>query len=170
MDKIQELEERLNRLEMRLKSNFLEIEKRFSEVPGQTSLPEDINERFNELEDLILLLQVDNTKIKEQFTGNLSFGADVDTASINERINILDEKISEISTAAEPALPEDLMEKINRVDEYINNMNEIKERLDRLEMGRERFAPKIAGREEEEPILLPSKNLLSEVNKILKGG
>lgn len=185
MDKIKELEERLNRLELKTKASFLEVEKRMGEVPSQIKLPEDIDERFNELEDLILLMQVESTKIKERMTGGLGFGAETDTQSINERINELEERMSEISTARETAgIPDYLLEKINMIDEHNSVINELKDRLDMS--GRAsvaslpRIGPKIERKpakarkrideEEEEPVVLPSSNILSEVNEILEGG
>lgn len=170
MDKIKEIDEHLDRLENRLKANFLEIEKRFAEIYEASKIPEDINERFNELEDLLLLLQVESTKLKEKFTGGLGFGAEVDTTSINERIDKLEERMSELSSANMPA---DLIEKINKIDKYNTIINEIRGRLERLELrGLEKQAvPKIIERKiGKEPIILPSKGLFEEVNKILKGG
>ena len=176
MDKIQELEEKLDRLELKTKASFLEVEKRLKEVPEHVQLPGDIDERFNELEDLILLMQVETSKIKDRITGGLGFGAEVDTAAINERMGSIEERISEISTnREESSIPGDIMEKINTIDQHSSSINEILERLDRLGTGRRiaetKHMPKIVSEPiEEEEIVMPSKSLLSEVNKILEGG
>jgi len=178
MDKIQEIDERLNRLELKTKASFLEVERRLKEAPEHAKLPDDIDERFNELEDLILLMQVETSKIKDKLTGGLGFGAEVNTVSINERIGSIEERMSEVSTSREEsAIPEGILEKINIIDEHSNSINDIMEKLDRLSVSKMRIPEtrplsKIVREpvEEEEPITMPSKSLLSEVNKILEGG
>lgn len=58
------LDERLTRLENRIKTGFFEIEKKFASAPAAPE--EGVHERLQEIEDLVLLIQLENTKIKEK--------------------------------------------------------------------------------------------------------
>lgn len=60
MDKI---EEKLNRLEDNIKVKFFEVEKKFANIESTGSVA--ILDRIQELEDLLLLIQVEITKVKE---------------------------------------------------------------------------------------------------------
>ncbi len=62
------LDDRLTRLENRIKTNFFEVEKRFADLSAKEGAaePTGIEERLQEMEDLILLIQLENTKIKER--------------------------------------------------------------------------------------------------------
>ncbi len=107
------LEEKLSRLENKLKANLFDVEKRLvalesrgEEEGVQAGIPQDINERFLEMEDLILLIQTENTKVrellgKEPLTGTAT-GAEL-PADLEEKISALEAKLS-----AKPELPENI--------------------------------------------------------------
>jgi DNA anti-recombination protein RmuC len=59
-----DLEERVARLEERFKLNFLEIEKRLAGLPEEAD-SKKLEEHIKEIEDLLLYVEVENTKIKE---------------------------------------------------------------------------------------------------------
>ncbi len=98
---IKQLEERFERLENKLRATFLEVEKRFDEVKAQ---PHDIEDRIQELEDLILLMQLEITKIKERGSITTEF-LTPQAPDINQRLSRMEEalslKMAEKETAAE---------------------------------------------------------------------
>src|SRR3990172_9701180 len=69
--KLKDMEEALGRIENRNKSNFLEIERRLvkMETGGTSDSANEATERIQEIEDLLLLIQFENTKMKEMLGG-----------------------------------------------------------------------------------------------------
>lgn len=117
-DKVTELEERLNRLEEKLKVTFTEIEKRLMQQPQQqTDVYED---RLQELEDLILLLQLENTKLKDKVGEGLDFGIAPSTPDIRERLNTIEGELASHTTPL-PA-SSDVDAKIAVIEERINSL------------------------------------------------
>lgn len=96
-DEAKQLEERFERLENKLRATFLEVEKRFNEL-GQE--PHSMEERMQELEDLILLMQLEITKIKDRTSVTTEFLAP-DTPGMAERLSRLEEAVG--AKSAEPA-------------------------------------------------------------------
>ncbi|MEM7819697.1 MAG: hypothetical protein QXD48_02605 [Candidatus Aenigmatarchaeota archaeon] len=143
MDKIKEIEERLNRLEEKTKASFLEVERRFAQMPEQINIPETINERITELEDLLLLLQVENIKIKEKL-GYKGFGL-TDISDITQRLEKLESHVysseeGKISESGEDLRKEieNLSKRINEIDERIRLINvgispDLEERIGNIE-------------------------------------
>ena len=72
MSDVKKLDERINNLESKLKSAFAEIDTKISNL--STTDKTGIEERFQEVEDLILLLQVEQMKIKEKMQANVDIG------------------------------------------------------------------------------------------------
>ena len=91
-DKIAELEERINRLEERLKVTFVEIEKRMTQP--EAAPVTDSNDRIDELEDLLLLLQLENTKLREKVGEGLDFGITPSVPDISERLNRIESEVA----------------------------------------------------------------------------
>ena len=113
------LDEKLTRLENRVKTNFFEIEKKFAELPEKA--PEGIEERLQEIEDLVLLVQLENTKIKEKFgqgasaapaTTDLPGDAIKESAPLAadavERLSKLESAIAELKPGVTPAVEQRL--------------------------------------------------------------
>ena len=125
-DKVAELEERLNRLEERLKLTFVEIEKRI-QPPGASDTPSsamDVGDRIDELEDLLLLLQLENTKLKERVGEGLDFGITPSAPDVSERLNRIE---SELSNKSVPVIDTDeegnnpaISSKLAELEERIN--------------------------------------------------
>lgn len=93
MDKLAELEQRLMVLENRLKATFTEIERRFEELRSQQKHG-DIGERMTELEDLLLLLQIEVTRLKDKAGAGSDIGITPDTPPLGERLNRLEHEVS----------------------------------------------------------------------------
>src|SRR3989338_7755372 len=62
MDDFHPLIERINGLEAKLRNTFMQIDQRLGEL--ETIKTESSEQRLQEIEDLMLLLQVENTKIQ----------------------------------------------------------------------------------------------------------
>lgn len=161
MDKTKELESRLNRLEDRLKATFLEIEKRFESLNVSEPAINIVEQRVQEIEDLLLLLQVDITKLKETVGSGFEFNpvmttAHTDTASLNLRLKKLEAKMGtnneESLVEKEPAKDKmeevdarlrEMHEKISTIDRgkqdsgISRQLDEIEHRLERLENEKE---------------------------------
>lgn len=116
-DKIAELEERFNRLEEKLKVTFNEIEKRFSQL--QQTPETNAEERIQELEDLLLLLQLESTKLKEKVgEGGLDFGITASGPGVAERLERIETELS--SRIAVTPASSDIEAKISALEERIN--------------------------------------------------
>lgn len=91
MDKIDSIEHRLERLEEKTKATFLEVERRLSAIPQHEDIPEAINERITEMEDLLLLAQIENSKLKERISGTQNIES-AETGDINKRLQKLEDR------------------------------------------------------------------------------
>ncbi len=96
-----QLEDRFDRMENKLKTTFLEVEKRLVEIKQQ---PSDVEDRIQELEDLILLMQLEITKLKEK-TGTTAEFLTPESPNILERMNRMEEAMS-MKAAEEPKAEE----------------------------------------------------------------
>lgn len=72
MSDVKKLDERINNLESKLKAAFTDVETKISSL--STTDKDSIEERFQEVEDLILLLQVEQMKIKEKLHASIDIG------------------------------------------------------------------------------------------------
>ena len=126
----EKIDQRLSKLEDRIKDNFLDIEKKFQKIEGflgeretgdvevvegkeKITNMKELTDRIQELEDLLLLIEMENTKIKEKIVGSANIETPVDVLT---RIQKLEEKVAvtrEITT-------EGLEKKIGEIDEYIS--------------------------------------------------
>jgi chromosome segregation ATPase len=105
-----DIEERMDRLENRLKTNFFEIEKRL--VNLESSAPAALSERVHELEDLLLLLQLENMRIKEGLP-SLADTPDKSGAEpeIENRLAAVEEKISAVKAID--------VERLNKIEKQL---------------------------------------------------
>ncbi len=92
------IEERLNKLEERLKAVFAEIEKRFEDLQQKPEY--SFEERIQEIEDLVLLLQLENTKLREKVGEGLDFGISSKAPDYSERIERLEEEMGKSGTTS----------------------------------------------------------------------
>lgn len=97
-----DLEEKLERLENRLKSTFLEIEKRFESLKTEEPFALSIETRMQELEDLLLLQQLEITKIRDR-VGDIGFSSEPVAPNIEERLRRVEESVGEKTESAESA-------------------------------------------------------------------
>ena len=115
------IEERLVRLEYKLKMNFFEIEKRL--VKLETSSSAALDERIQELEDLFLLLQLENMRIKERVSS-----AGVSQPDVEEELKQL-----ELSKG----LPSDVESRLNYIENKVSSLkegrNEFENRVNEME-------------------------------------
>ena len=89
-DKMKDMEERLDKLENSLKLTFMEIEKRLESMTQEQ--PVNIEDRLQELEDLLLLIQLEITKLKDR-SGPLDFGISTGAPDIHERMSKIEETV-----------------------------------------------------------------------------
>lgn len=118
-DKLTELEERFNRLEEKLKITFIELEKRLNEQQPQQPQT-SFEDRIQELEDLLLLLQLENTKMKEKIRDGLDFGIIPNTPDVSERLIRLESELAS-HTSNMPSQSE-IETKISTLEERINSL------------------------------------------------
>jgi hypothetical protein len=68
-------------------------------------------------------------------------------------------------------MPKEFIEKLNKIDEYNNIMDELKDRINKLELRKTgKGAMSKVTEDVEESAILPTTNLLSDVNRLLGGG
>ncbi len=179
MTDAKETDQRLNKLEDQIKQNFLDIEQKlqkFEEVKaeqnGDRQLVEgkenivnfkEINDRIQELEDLLLLIEMENTKIKEKIVGNVNMETPVDVLT---RLQKLEERVS----LTKETSAEGIEKKAEELEDYISKeMAEFDKRLARLEDSVSHEMPRtVAMMVEKPPEGYKQSNLLEEVQKILE--
>lgn len=136
MSDVKKLEERMNNLEAKLKTAFADIEARIGSMSNNDI--SSIEERFQEMEDLILILQVEQMKIKEKLQASADIG------------------FGETPVAHETAENKETFEK---------SLDEIGMRLSAVENARSMPA---SPKNEQRPVQMQqSSGLLLEINKIL---
>lgn len=146
-DKLNELEERIDRLDNKLKATFLEIEKRFESFRQEQ--PMSIEDRLQELEDLLLLVQLEVTKMRDRST--FLETSDV-TPDVIERLNKLEKAVA-APHIAEPYPAETHEMRTAGAEGITEKLDEVEKRLNKLEKG---VTHSIA-----------SEDILADVRKIL---
>ncbi|MBI4162191.1 MAG: hypothetical protein HY513_00780 [Candidatus Aenigmarchaeota archaeon] len=103
MSDVRKLEEKLNNLESRLKAVFEELEKRLNELAA--SHADNLESRFQELEDIVLLVQVEQMKLVERVNSSIdiSFPSSAATDSRTTELERLVHQIAERVDAVENA-------------------------------------------------------------------
>lgn len=118
-DKLTELEERFNRLEEKLKITFIELEKRLNQQ--QPEQPQtNVEDRIQEIEDLLLLLHLENTKMKEKIRDGLDFGIVPNVPDVSERLTRVESELASHASAM-PSQTE-IETKIATLEERINSL------------------------------------------------
>ncbi len=96
MSDVKKLEEKLNNLESKLKATFEELEKKLNELAAAHS--DNSENRFQELEDLVLLIQVEQMKIMERMHSSLDIGlADGNTAANTAKVAELEKIVLQMA-------------------------------------------------------------------------
>jgi chromosome segregation ATPase len=143
-DKIKEMEIRLNRLEDRLKASFLEVEKRFENMKIDEPAIMVVEQRMQELEDLLLLLQLEIAKIRESTGEGMEFGpaptaqSDVDarlrkieetpsTGDVSDRLTKLEQRLLALERQPQPQPGG------NEKSYVADQLDEIEKRLNKIE-------------------------------------
>ncbi|MCX6815810.1 MAG: hypothetical protein NT120_03085 [Candidatus Aenigmarchaeota archaeon] len=156
-DKTKELEQRIDRIESKLKSTFLEIERRFAQK--SEGAPLNVDERLQEFEDLILLMQLEITKLREKSAVDPDFGVKM-SPDVEERLRKLEEAVAKDSHIVVSRPVQNVHEEKNiDVERKIKNtmpqdLDEIERRLKKIEQGRTETT-------------ISSKSVLEDVKKIL---
>lgn len=113
MDDSQGADERLSRLENRIKTNFFEVEKRLAEMEQKGPPAESVGEeRLQEIEDLVLLLQLESAKIKEK----------LGTQDIIESAPLLEQRIEKIEEKLGQGLPQNLEARIAGIEKGFSSL------------------------------------------------
>src|SRR3989344_8811963 len=122
--KLKDVEEALARVENRNKSNFLEIERRLvkMETGGTSDSANEATERIKEIEDLLLLIQVENTKMKELLGGKELM--EFDMRGMESRISEIETNLASLkggtpvtsSETSNAAMPADLEERLHEME------------------------------------------------------
>jgi len=113
---VKRLDEKIDRLESKLKATFLEVDRRFEDVK---TLPIAIEDRLQELEDLILLMQLEITKIKDKTSVTTDF-ITPQTPDFSERITRVEEALGiKAIQEAPPPEPEEKHEELDLHSEEI---------------------------------------------------
>jgi hypothetical protein len=87
---IRDLEDRFEKLDEKLKTTFVEVEKRIEDSKKE---PLDLMDRIQEMEDLILLMQLEITKLKDRTSLSTEF-LSPDSPGVMERLNRIEEAVS----------------------------------------------------------------------------
>jgi len=172
--KMAEMEERFGRLEEKLKMTFNEIEKRFEQVQQQPHI--NIEDRVEELEDLLLLLHLESTKMREKVGDGLDFGITPATPAISERLTRIESELASHTTVpVENSAGGDIYSKIALLEDKVNSSSpqadeSTKEAIRALEKKVNTLEALLEhhGRKEIEKIE-KEEDLLSDIQNILKG-
>ncbi len=158
-DKLREMEERINRMENKLKLSLFEVEK----LVNQPKQEEPVEERLLEMEDLILLLQLEVTKIKDKVGQDIDVGLTPKVSqSVDDRITRLEEEISN-TRQTEPA-PE-IQERESHLYDDKPAHEEVHERQTHRGHGEKQLQKK--RRDEEDETIRVKGNVLEDLQKIL---
>jgi hypothetical protein len=140
------IEERLDRLENKMKVGFFEVEKKL--VKLETSSSASMDERVQELEDLLLLLQLDNMRLKEKVSSTDTTQPDIGErvssmglseevpSNIESRLNQIENKISSLKTGGNEFSEERLDEtekRLSSVEKIYKEVSNIRDRLNMLD-------------------------------------
>ncbi|HLD39115.1 MAG TPA: hypothetical protein VJB05_02260 [archaeon] len=120
VDKLTELEERFNRLEEKLKITFIELEKRLNQQQLHDQPQTNVEDHIQEIEDLLLLLQLENTKMKEKIRDGLDFGIIPNVPDVSERLTRVESELASHASAI-PSQSE-IETKIATLEERINSL------------------------------------------------
>ncbi|MEK6887440.1 MAG: hypothetical protein AABX14_00680 [Candidatus Aenigmatarchaeota archaeon] len=120
VDKLTELEGRFDRLEEKLKITFIELEKRLNQQQPQEQPQTNVEDHIQEVEDLLLLLQLENTKMKEKVRDGLDFGIIPNVPDVSERLTRVESELASHASAM-PSQTE-IETKIATLEERINSL------------------------------------------------
>src|SRR3989338_6347647 len=120
VDKLTELEERFNRLEEKLKITFIELEKRLNQQQLHDQPQTNVEDHIQEIEDLLLLLQLENTKMNEKIRDGLDFGIIPNVPDVSERLTRVESELASHASAM-PSQTE-IETKIATLEERINSL------------------------------------------------
>ena len=144
MSSIDDIVQRLDRLEQKNKENFLQIEKRLTSLESSDEDVEtdDVEERIKEIEDLQMLLELENISIKEQLEDK-GVKDPVMKSSSNSKINELKKRVDELEKKSPGFLKsknnfKPIKRKLSSLEERINKLSlnkpdKLKKRVDSLE-------------------------------------
>lgn len=128
MEDLHAINAHLDSLEAKLRNTFVEIDTRIARLENvKEGSPE---ERMQELEDLMLLIQVENAKLKE--AGNVQTSLIADDAGnkgIEQRVSAIESDIAGIAKS-NPAFhaSSDVEERLNEIEKRIESLSEPKEK------------------------------------------
>lgn|SRR3989344_957313 len=179
MDKMAEMDQRLNGLEERLKLVFGEIEKRLEAAKPHEEYTTE--ERLQEMEDLMLLLQLEVTKVREKVgETSIDFGIAPSVPDITARLTRIEEEMgrghTDVSSDGAEAKILQLEEKIKALEErpmelHKNSEKAVKSALHDDIKGMEkriRTLEALLERRGQKEIEQAESNLLADIQNILR--
>jgi len=121
------LENDIERLENRMRTNFFDIEKRLNtlEAASSVSALEEFRERLQELEDLQMLLQTEIMQIKQKIIGE---EIEMPAGDVEKRIEKLEETISK---GVPVAVDEDIEKRLESL-EKASDVKEVKKMIEKF--------------------------------------
>ncbi|MBI4019543.1 MAG: hypothetical protein HY364_04795 [Candidatus Aenigmarchaeota archaeon] len=127
MDDFRQLIERLNGLEAKLRNTFVQIDQRLGEL--ETIKTENSEQRLQEIEDLMLLLQVENTKIREAIgkkedSSFLDASFMPDDAKMHEKIDILEQQVRGMASGATASNGNELETRMNQLENRLDELSQ----------------------------------------------
>ena len=126
MDDFHPLIERINGLEAKLRNTFMQIDQRLGEL--ETIKTESSEQRLQEIEDLMLLLQVENTKIQNAIgkKGDSSFldaSFMPDDAKLQEKVDMLEQQMRGMKLGAPASYGSELETRINHLENRLDELS-----------------------------------------------
>lgn len=115
MPDLNNIESRLVKLEEKAKANFFEIDRRLIDI--EATKPTSAEERVRYVEDLLLLMQIENEKMKQilAMTHVVPVAENTSLGEIEERLQRLEEHMPESALEESP-----LSKKINDLDKCLS--------------------------------------------------
>ncbi|MBI4014395.1 MAG: hypothetical protein HY365_00385 [Candidatus Aenigmarchaeota archaeon] len=132
MDDLRAINAHLDGLEAKLRNTFVDIDTRMARLESVKEGGSE--ERMQELEDLMLLLQVENAKLKEAGGANTSFIAtgsnadDTDDNRLEQRMSAIESDISNLRKSAPAFNVGGVEERLNEIEKRIESLSEPKEK------------------------------------------
>ncbi len=128
MPDINNIESRLSKIEEKIKFNLFEIERRLIDL--EAAKPAMLEDRVQHVEDLLMLIQIENEKIKQMLAARFPAPAGAHVAAdIEERLARLEERLPEGSLDQTP-----LSKQIEELDKCLSDaMENFNKRLISLE-------------------------------------
>ena len=123
MEDLRNISTHLDNLEAKLRNTFVEIDTRIARLEGMKEGGSE--ERMQELEDLMLLIQVDNAKLKETGGEHGTLVA-TDNKGVDERLSAIESDIANLRKSSPAFHDTDERERLSEIEKRIEALSEPK--------------------------------------------